>query len=87
MTRKGEIMPLHSHRFVEDYDGLVGFGMDRTTDEATVKVYLQKFSDDAVLKTLIPRLSPEELERTFELLSELLAKRLNKDEYEELFLK
>lgn len=87
MTRKGEPMPKHSHKFVEDYDGLVGFGMDRTTDEATVKVYLQKFSDDEVLKSIIPRLSDKELERVFDLLSELLAKRLSKDEYEDLFLK
>ncbi len=80
-------MATHSHRFVEEYDGLVGFGFDRTTDEATVKVYLQKFSDDQVLKTIVSRLSDKELERIFDLLSELLAGRLNKDEYEELFLK
>ena len=80
-------MTIHSHRFVEDYDGLVGFGLDRATDEATVKVYLQKFSDDEVLKTIIPRLTDSEMERVFDLLSELLAGRLNKDEYETLFLK
>ena len=80
-------MPTHTHGFVEDYDGLVGFGLDRPTDEATIKVYLQKFSDDQVLKAIIPRLSQKELEELFDLLSRLLAQRLSKDEYEELFLK
>ena len=80
-------MDRHSHRFVEDYEGLVGFGFDRPTDEATVKVFLQKFSDDTLLKAMIPRLSDEELGRLFDLISELLVKRLEKDEYEELFLK
>ncbi len=80
-------MSQHDHTFVEDYDGLVGFGLDRATDEATIMVYLQKFSDDQVLKTIIPRLSQEELEEVFDLLSRLLAQRLTKDEYEDFFLK
>ena len=40
-------MPQHSHRFVEEYDGLVGFGLDRETNEKTLTYYLQKFADDA----------------------------------------
>jgi hypothetical protein len=36
----------HSHNFVNEYQGLVGFGLDRETDEKSLKVYLQKFSDD-----------------------------------------
>ncbi|MBW1763489.1 MAG: cytoplasmic protein, partial [Deltaproteobacteria bacterium] len=38
-------MAAHSHKFVEEYEGLVGFGMDRETDENTLIYYLQKFSD------------------------------------------
>ena len=49
-------MPQHSHDFVEEYTGLVGFGMDRPTDEATVRVYLQKFADDACMAAILPRL-------------------------------
>lgn len=77
----------HQHRFVDNYKGLVGFGYDRSTDEATVKVYLQKFSDDEVIQAIIPRLSSPELEELFNLLSGLLAAKLSKEEYETLFLK
>jgi hypothetical protein len=54
-------MSIHSHKFVETYEGLVGFGADRETDENTVVYYLQKFSDDRLMKTIIKRLSDEEL--------------------------
>jgi len=80
-------MSQYSHKFVEDYDGPVGFGFDREIDEATVKVYLQKFSDDELMEKLIPLLTDEELEGIFELISELLAKHLNKEDYQRLFVK
>ena len=51
-------MSIHSHKFVETYEGLVGFGADRETDENTVVYYLQKFSDDRLMKTIIKRLRP-----------------------------
>ncbi len=80
-------MPVHSHDFVERYDGLVGFGLDRETDEATLKVYLQKFSDDACLAGLVPRLDAAELAELFDLLSRLLRRHLSSPEYHALFLK
>ena len=55
----------HSHNFVNEYQGLVGFGLDRETDEKSLKVYLQKFSDDTFLKTLLPRLTEDEIRRNF----------------------
>ena len=42
-------MAKHTHEFVETYDGLVGFGMDRETDGYTLTYYLQKFSDDDLM--------------------------------------
>ena len=75
-----------SHSFAEDYRGPVGFGFDRATDEATVKVYLQKFSCDALLEAIVPRLAGVELEELFDHLSRLLASHLSRREYEELFL-
>ena len=60
-------MKRHSHNFVETYEGLVGFGADRETDENTVVFYLQKFSDDLLMKTLIQRLSYNELSEIFAL--------------------
>ena len=80
-------MAEHSHRFVETYNGLVGFGLNRETDENTVKVYLQKFSDDRVLESLIKRMTEEELSDIFGLISRLLRKHLTESEYHRLFLK
>jgi len=34
-------MPKHSHKFVEEYNDLVGFGFDRKIDENTLIYYLQ----------------------------------------------
>jgi len=80
-------MKLHAHNFVETYNGLVGFGADRQTDENTVIYYLQKFSDDSLMQTLIQRLSNEELSEIFALISRILKQHLNESEYHHLFLK
>mgnify|MGYP000055989022 CR=1 FL=1 len=80
-------MSKHSHQFVEIYDGLVGFGLDRRTDEKTIVYYLQKISDDTLADVLTKRMEDAELSALFELLSELLRKHLNEDEYHSLFLK
>jgi hypothetical protein len=50
-------------------------------------VYLQKFSDDRHLKTIVPRMSDEEIQQVFELLSELMRRYLSDNEYHEHFLK
>jgi hypothetical protein len=78
---------IHSHTFVENYEGLVGFGFDRETDEKSLMVYLQKFSDDALLAALVPRLSEPEIQDLFERISLLLKKYLQEAEYHRLFLK
>ncbi len=80
-------MGRHSHRFVEEYEGLVGFGLDRPTDEHTVAWLLQKFSDDALLAALLPRLDAEELAGIFDLIHRLLRRHLDETEYHRLFLK
>ena len=80
-------MPVHSHDFVETYEGLVGFGLDRQTDENTIIYYLQKFSDDELMRVIRGRLQDQELAALFELLSVLLRKHLNENEYHRLFLK
>ncbi len=78
---------LHSHRFVETYTGLVGFGLDRETDENTVIYYLQKFSDDALMQHLVRKMTNEELEEIFEVVNRILKAHLSEDEYHSLFLK
>ena len=80
-------MSEHSHQFVEDYSGLIGFGLDRETDENTVVYYLQKFSDDTLMNILKGRLTDEELKTVFHMLSSLLRKHLSEAEYHRLFLK
>jgi hypothetical protein len=77
----------HSHQFVQHYQGLVGFGLDRQTDEHSLMIYLQKFSDDDLMAKLIPRMSDKEIEETFQLLSRILREHLNEAEYHHLFLK
>jgi hypothetical protein len=80
-------MKLHSHDFVETYAELVGFGLDRQTDENTVIYYLQKFSDDQLMKRLTPSMTNAELEEIFGLINRLLKAHLSDTEYHRLFLK
>ena len=80
-------MAIHSHNFVETYDGLVGFGADRETDEKTIIYYLQKFSDDRLMETIVKRLSDEELAEIFNFITRLLKQHLVGDEYHQIFLK
>lgn len=80
-------MPKHTHRFVERYDGLVGFGLDRETDESTLIYYLQKFSDDAVMNAIIKRLENDEMAEVFDLINRLLRRHFSEPEYHRLFLK
>ena len=80
-------MAKYSHRFVETFNGLVGYGMDRQTDENTVQVYLQKFSDDDLMKTILKRMTDDDLNEVFEITSKMLKKHLTEPEYHQLFLK
>ena len=80
-------MSKHKHEFVENYDGLVGFGLDRETDENTVIVYLQKFSDDDFMELIRNRLSDQDLAEVFNLLSRIIHQNLSESEYHDYFLK
>ena len=77
----------HQHAFVDNYDGIVGFGFSREVDEKSLIFYLQKFSDDDLITALVPRLSDAEITQLFELLSQLMRNYLTNDEYHHLFLK
>ena len=80
-------MQKHSHKFVEEYDGLVGFGLSRKVDEHTLTYYLQKFSDDQLMALIRGRISDEDMEEMFNLLGRLLKTYLNDNEYHTYFLK
>jgi hypothetical protein len=80
-------MAKHSHRFVETFDGLLGYGLDRQSDEDTVQAYLQKFSDDDLMKTILKRMTDDDLSEVFETTCKMLKKHLTGPEYHRLFLK
>lgn len=76
-----------THRFIHEYTGLGAFGLDRPTDEETLRFYLQKFSEDAFMETLVKRLSDTELEEIYNFIHKFLKKYISEQEYHNLFLK
>jgi hypothetical protein len=80
-------MKKDTHNFVQEYKGLGAFGLDRKTDEETLMFYLQKFSEDSFLTTLLPRLSDPELEEIYLFVNARLKQHITEDEYHSLFLK
>ncbi len=80
-------MKMHTHNFVETYQGLVGYGADRETDENTLIYYLQKFSDDELMALITKRMSDAEMLELFDLINRLLKNHLSEAEYHRHFLK
>lgn len=80
-------MRKHQHNFVDSYDEMVAFGFSREVDEKSLMYYLQKFSDDDFLQVLVPRLSDEEIQQLFDLMSAIMKNHLSEDEYHKYFLK
>lgn len=80
-------MGKHSHAFVEEYEGYVGFGFDRKTDELTLTYYLQKFSDDRLMTLMRERMSDVDMEALFDLIARLMKQYLSEEEYHRYFLR
>jgi hypothetical protein len=80
-------MAKHSHLFVETFDGFSGYGLDRQSNEDTLQLYLQKFSDDCLMKTILKRMTDDDLDEIFEITGKMLKKYLTDPEYHQLFLK
>ena len=78
---------MHTHNFIKTYQGLVGYGADRETDENTITYYLQKFSDDRLMELITKRLSDAEMLELFDLINRLLKTHLTEAEYHRYFLK
>jgi hypothetical protein len=81
------MLPRHRHEFVENYDGMIAFGLSRADDERSLIALLQKFSDDGLMKLVAPRLSDHEIETLVDILTGLLKRHLSDGEYHEHFLK
>lgn len=77
----------YSHQFVETYEGFIGFGWDRQTDENSIICYLQMLGDDDLMKSLVTRLADDEIDKIQLMISKLLKKYLTDAEYHQLFLK
>ena len=80
-------MPEPSHRFIEEFEGFIGFGLNRESDSDTVTYYLQKFSDDDLMHLLRDRMTDTDRRAIFDLISDLLRRHLSEDEYHRYFLK
>ena len=80
-------MKKYLHNFVETYEGFIGFGWDRKSDQNTVICYLQMFSNDQLMKKIIDKFSEDDLEEIYSLINRLLKAHLNDSEYHRLFLK
>ena len=78
---------MHTHNFIKNYQGLVGYGMDRETNENTIIYYLQKFSDDRFMATITKRMTDAELLEIFDFINRVLKNHLTESEYHKLFLK
>jgi len=86
-ARGEKAMTSHSHRFVEEYEGFVGFGFSREVDELTLTYYLQKFSDDELMALIRNRMSDEDLTNLFDTVAGLMKKYLSDAEYHRYFLR
>jgi len=81
-------MSTHTHDFVNNYDGgKIIFGLDRETDEKSLIAYLQKFTDDEMMRVLVKRLSDEDIGKIVDYVLGVLKKHLKEEEYHQIFLK
>jgi hypothetical protein len=62
------------------------FGLNRRTDEESLKILVKKFAGSELLETLVPRLTDAEITAALDFLSSLMHKHLSKREYHHLFL-
>jgi hypothetical protein len=62
------------------------FGMDRETDERSLKTFLRIFSSQPLLDALVPRLSESEITSVLDFLSKIMHTHFSEKEYHSLFL-
>ena len=62
------------------------FGFDRATDEQSLILFLEQFTNKKLLNTLIPRLDDEDISTLVFNITQLMRKHLKEKEYHQLFL-
>ena len=62
------------------------FGFDRETDEQSLSLFLERFTDKGMLKVLLPRLEKDDIFATVDFLTGIMQKHLSEKEYHSLFL-
>lgn len=62
------------------------FGLNRQTDEQSLDHFIRRFASPAVLETLIPRMTDEEITETLDFLNKIMGKHFKESEYHSLFL-
>jgi len=62
------------------------FGFDRKTDERSLALFLECFSDRKLLEVLLPRLQDKDISTTVDYLTKILRTYLSEEEYHALFL-
>jgi len=67
--------------------GEICFGLDRETDERSLFLFLQQFTGDELLATLISRMTDDDITTTLDFLTSLMHKYLQEKEYHKLFLR
>ena len=66
--------------------GSICFGLSRDIDEASLKALCERFCRSNLLKTLIPRLTDQELNDLADNIFAPMRKHLSKEEYHALFV-
>ncbi len=66
--------------------GEICFGLNRETDENSLRLFLQQFVNDELLAVLIPRMKDEDITETLNFITRLMHKYLQEKEYHQLFL-
>ena len=62
------------------------FGLNRETDEQSLRLFIKQFGNDKLLDILIPRLGDGDITSFVDLFTKLLHKHLSEKEYHRFFL-
>lgn len=62
------------------------FGLDRKTDELSIRSFIKRFGDDDLLDYLVPKLDDNDIQAILNTITTVMKKHLDEKEYHTLFL-